>query len=72
MAQFKKLKYGDTRSLTRHTGKGAREQVLPHRDALNTLTGPFSGRTLNDYSKVTPSPSDAAPSILDYANQSDT
>lgn len=39
----------------RHVGKGASEQVLPHRGALNSLTtgNPLS-RTLNNYAKADP------------------
>lgn len=42
-------------SVEKHVGKGAREQVLPHRGALNTLTsGSTMGRTMNDYAKASP------------------
>jgi hypothetical protein len=38
-----------------HAGKGAVEQTLPSRNALNTLTrGNPMSRTMNDYAKATP------------------
>lgn len=39
----------------KHMGKGASEQVLPSRHALNTLTqGDPMQRTINNYAKATP------------------
>lgn len=62
MAPFQKL--GGFRKTTRHAGKGAREQVLPSRHALNTLTGGDpAARTMNDYAKATPGPDTASPDI---------
>ena len=72
MSQFKKLKFGNTRSLVRHTGKGASEQVLPNRHALNTLTAGAPGsRSISDYAKATPGADMPSPSILDYGANSD-
>lgn len=50
----------------KHVGKGAHEQVLPHRSALNTLTsGSPMSRTINDYAKVNPINNPAADSAPD-------
>jgi hypothetical protein len=39
-------------------GKGSQQQILPSRHALNTLTqGDVVNRSLNNYSKNTPGPS---------------
>lgn len=68
MAGFKKLKFGNTRNVHRHTGKGATEQTLPNRHALNTLTdGDPAARSLNDYAKATPGPDSPSPSMNDFA-----
>ena len=41
--------------LVKHAGKGASEQMLPSRSAMQTLTsGDPATRTMQDYSKVTP------------------
>lgn len=46
-----------TSPIHRHVGKGATEQVLPSRGALNTLTqGDPMQRTMNNYAKATPGP----------------
>lgn len=50
----------------KHTGKGAQEQILPHRHAMNTLTkGDPGQRTMNQYAKATPGLANPAPSIMD-------
>lgn len=59
MALFNKLKFGNTRNVHRHTGKGAREARLPDRAALNDLTGGGKNPTINDYAKASPEPQDA-------------
>ena len=42
-------------SVTVHKGKGATEERLPSRSAVNTLTGPDSSeRSMNNYAKKTP------------------
>lgn len=42
-------------AIHKHVGKGASEQVLPHRGALNSLTaGNPMARTINDYAKASP------------------
>lgn len=42
-------------AIHKHAGKGATEQTLPSRHALNTLTtGSPASRTMNDYAKATP------------------
>lgn len=71
MSKFNKLKYGDMRQVVRNTGKGATEQRLPGRSAVNTLTkgDPFQ-RTINNYAKQTPGLGDQSPSILDYGASS--
>lgn len=53
--------------ITKHAGKGAVEQTLPDRHALQTLTqGDPGSRTMNNYAKATPmaSPDTDAPDIL--------
>ena len=41
--------------IDKFAGKGATEQTLPSRSALNTLTrGDPMRRTMNDYAKATP------------------
>ena len=40
--------------ITHHTGKGDNHEILPNRHALNTLTGDPAQRSINDYSKRTP------------------
>lgn len=41
--------------LVKHAGKGASEQQLPSRSAMQTLTaGDPATRTMQDYAKVTP------------------
>lgn len=68
MARFQKLKFGNTRNVHRHTGKGASEQTLPNRSALNSLTkGDTFSRSMNDYAKATPGPETDAPDINDFA-----
>jgi hypothetical protein len=50
-------------------GKGATEQHLPSRDAMDTLTSPLTGgRTMNNYAKSTPmgAPNEDAPDIGGY------
>lgn len=52
--------------LVKHAGKGATEQTLPSRHALNDLTaGDPMRRTMNDYAKATPlaSPTSDTPDI---------
>lgn len=69
MAGFKKLKFGGTRNVHRHTGKGASEQKLPSRSALNSLTaGDPAARSMNDYAKATPGAADMAPDMNDFAS----
>lgn len=64
--QFKPLKYG-MGQLKRHTGKGASEQRLPSRNALNSLTkGDPAKRSMNDYAKATPGPEDAEPTTSSW------
>lgn len=58
MSQFQKLKFGNTRNVHRHNGKGAREARLPDRAALNDLTGGGKNPSINDYSKVSPDAQD--------------
>jgi len=42
-------------SITNHVGKGASEEVLPSRSALNSLTqGDPLQRTIGNYAKATP------------------
>lgn len=66
--KFKPLKFG-MGSLKRHTGKGASEQMLPARGALNTLTkGDPGRRTLNDYAKMTPGPDDESPDMNEMSS----
>lgn len=61
---FKKLKFGNTRNVHRHTGKGSSSQMLPSRTALNTLTsGDVNARTMNDYAKATPGPNTPTPDM---------
>jgi len=63
MAPFKKNLTPLTKkgSVTVHKGKGATQERLPSRSAVNTLTGPDSGaRNFNDYAKETPSITEAA------------
>lgn len=58
-------KGGAVPGATKHTGKGAQEQILPHRHAMNTLTkGDPGQRTMNQYAKATPGLADASPSIM--------
>lgn len=65
MSKFGKLKFGNTRSVARHNGKGSRSVHLPDRAALNDLTGGGNNPTINDYAKSTPSPQDAdTPSVM--------
>jgi len=57
MAAFKKdltpLRKGGR--IDKHAGKGATEQTLPSRHALNTLTqGDPGQRTMQNYAKATP------------------
>lgn len=71
MAGFKKLKFG-ARQVHRHSGKGASEQMLPNRHALNTLTaGEPGSRSMNDYAKATPGPDTPAPDFNDFAASTD-
>ena len=50
-------------SVTVHKGKGATQELLPSRSAVDTLTRPDSGaRNFNDYAKATPNLSEAASS----------
>ena len=47
-------------------GKGAREEVLPSRFAMQTLTkGDAGKRTMNNYAKETPGVGNGSPSVLD-------
>lgn len=67
MAQFQKL--GSFRQTHRHAGKGAREQMLPSRHALNTLTsGDTAARSMNDYAKATPGPETPSPDMGDMSS----
>jgi hypothetical protein len=46
---------GKKGNVVKHTGKGAVEQTLPGRNALNTLTqGSPAQRSMSNYSKVDP------------------
>ena len=48
-------------SITVHKGKGATQERLPSRSAVNTLSGPDSGeRSMNNYAKETPSITEAS------------
>jgi hypothetical protein len=48
-------------------GKGTRQQILPHRGALNTLTrGDPAQRSMGHYGKATPSMEDS-PSVPQMA-----
>lgn len=48
--------------LNRHVGKGAVEQRLPSRHAMQTLTGGSQlDRSMNNYSKQTPSMNNSMP-----------
>lgn len=58
---------GKRGQLVKHEGKGATEQVLPSRHALNTLTqGDPMQRTMQNYAKATPmaNPTTDSPDIL--------
>jgi hypothetical protein len=69
---FKKdLRAGKGAQIIKHTGKGASEQSLPSRSALNTLTkGDPLQRSMNNYAKETPGPADdvASPDIMSMAS----
>ena len=56
-----------------HVGKCAQQEILPHRHALNSLTGgdPLT-RTMNNYAKATPTGSGGlgAPNIMAMAQPS--
>ena len=66
-SRFKKLGFG-AKQVVRHTGKGATEQALPNRRALNTLTkGDPAQRTINNYAKETPGLGMPSPTMLDFA-----
>lgn len=54
MSKFKKLKFGDTRQVHRHNGKGSKSALLPDRTALNDLTGGGNNPSMNDYAKASP------------------
>lgn len=72
MAAFKKLKFGDTRKVTRHAGKGATEQRLPNRSTLNSLTSGAPGsRSMNDYAKATPGANEDTPNFNEFAASTD-
>jgi hypothetical protein len=63
MAVFKKhltsLSKGG--KIQKHEGKGATQELLPSRHALNTLTGGSpADRSMNQYAKATPSVDEAA------------
>lgn len=64
MAKFGKLKFGDTRSVQRHNGKGSRSATLPNRAALNDLTGGGKNPNLNDYAKASPGLDEPGPSVM--------
>lgn len=52
--------------ITKHEGKGSVAQALPHRNAMQTLTGGSIGdRTMNQYAKATPmaNPQPPSPSL---------
>ncbi len=50
--------------LVKNRGKGAVEQSLPSRGAMNTLTqGDPGQRTFNNYAKATPGPEASTPDI---------
>lgn len=52
-------------ALHKHTGKGGREQTLPNRSAMQTLTGGApADRTMQNYAKATPGPAQATSSIM--------
>lgn len=56
---------GSKGQLMSHAGKGSKEQTLPSRSAMQTLTaGNPAARTMQDYAKATPmaSPDTAQPS----------
>ncbi len=41
--------------VTHHTGKGANQELLPNRHALNQISkGDIAQRSINNYSKATP------------------
>ena len=67
MAPFKKhltplAPRGRKGTIHKHVGKGATEQVLPSRGALNTLTqGSPLDRTMQNYAKASPMPLGGAP-----------
>lgn len=63
MSKFGKLKFGDTRQVKRHSGKGSKAANLPDRQALNDLTGGGKNPTINDYAKASP-PADSVPSVM--------
>lgn len=55
--------HGSKGKVVKHEGKGATEQKLPSRHAMETLTrGDPSRRTMNDYAKATPMPEQ--PSVM--------
>ncbi len=55
MVFTKRLKFDKNTRVNKHVGKGASEQVLPSRHAVQTLTqGDPMQRTMNQYAKATP------------------
>ena len=53
---------GRSGAIHKHAGKGATEQVLPSRGAVNTLTqGDPLQRTMQNYAKASPMPMGGAP-----------
>jgi hypothetical protein len=56
--------------ITKNIGKGSKQELLPNRHAMNTITrGEPWQRSINNYAKVTPSGEGAegAPSVLQMA-----
>jgi hypothetical protein len=53
-------------SIDKHVGKGASEEMLPSRGAMQSLTsGSPLDRTMNDYAKKTPVPSPVSSAAMD-------
>jgi hypothetical protein len=56
--------------ITKHAGKGSKQEMLPNRHAMNKLTsGEAWQRSINNYAKVTPSGEGAlaTPSVMQMA-----
>jgi hypothetical protein len=57
-------------NMIRNIGKGGKQELLPNRHAMNTITrGEPWQRSINNYAKVTPSGEGAegAPSVMQMA-----